>query len=455
MLTHFAYRARLLFFAAIMPALLTAPVYAEPNAVLADYVSAGDPSFAWHERQHRMLLGHEIVELIVTSQTWRDIPWRHQLFIIKPAVMRHPNRMVLIVAGSRWRDQLLEPPAADESLPSSAAAFALAAQQIGSPVAVLMQVPFQPMFNGRTEDAIIAYTFDKYLDGGDDDWPLLLPMVKSTVRAMDVLEQYAREHWELEIDGFTVSGGSKRGWTTWLTAAVDPRVHAIAPMVIDMLNLSVQMRHQVETFGGYSEKIHDYTDLKIQERMDTERGAALRRIVDPYAYRERLTMPKLIVLGTNDPFWPVDALRHYWSDLHGPKFISYVPNAGHDLGGDMRRIFGGLTAIHHAACGELTLPKLQWEFDESDNTLRLMVRSDQPPAQVQAWTAASPTRDFRPARWSAQPMPVDGQTYRYQLPAPAEGYRALFATLSYDHAGVRYDLATTLKVFGASVESLP
>ena len=30
----------------------------------------------------------------------------------------------------------------------------------------------------RTEDSIIAYTWDKYLRSGDDKWPLRLPMTK-------------------------------------------------------------------------------------------------------------------------------------------------------------------------------------------------------------------------------------------------------------------------------------
>jgi PhoPQ-activated pathogenicity-related protein len=32
---------------------------------------------------------------------------------------------------------------------------------------------------------------------------------------------------------FVVSGGSKRGWTTWTAAAVDKRVVAIVPASID------------------------------------------------------------------------------------------------------------------------------------------------------------------------------------------------------------------------------
>lgn len=64
------------------------------------------------------------------------------------------------------------------------------------------------------------------------------------------------EEWKLDIAKFTVSGANKRGWTTWLTSAVDPRVDALAPMVIDMLNMPVQMKHQLDSWGEeYSEQI--------------------------------------------------------------------------------------------------------------------------------------------------------------------------------------------------------
>ena len=51
-------------------------------------------------------------------------------------------------------------------------------------------------------------------------------MVKSAVRAMDAVEQCVEREWSHKVETFTVTGASKRGWTTWLTGAVDPRVTA-------------------------------------------------------------------------------------------------------------------------------------------------------------------------------------------------------------------------------------
>jgi PhoPQ-activated pathogenicity-related protein len=85
---------------------------------------------------------------------------------------------------------------------------------------------------------MIAYTWDKYLRTGDERWPARLPMTKAAVRAMDAVTAFLAK-WPdgaPTVKNLVVAGGSKRGWTTWSVAHVDPRVVAVAPIVIDTLN---------------------------------------------------------------------------------------------------------------------------------------------------------------------------------------------------------------------------
>src|SRR5207244_4278406 len=128
------------------------------------------------------------------------------------------------------------------------------AKKMQAPVAFLYGIPNQPLFGeqkgqGLREDALIAETFVRYLSTKDESWPLLFPMVKSLVKAMDALQEFAQREWGVRIEGFIVSGASKRGWTTWLTAAADARVIAIAPLVIDTLNMKEQLPHQLKSYG--------------------------------------------------------------------------------------------------------------------------------------------------------------------------------------------------------------
>ena len=116
---------------------------------------------------------------------------------------------------------------------------------------------------------------------GDTDWPLLLPMVKSAARAMDAVQQIAQERWHIRIERSTVTGASKRGWTSWLTAAVDARVAGAAPMVIDMLNMRAQINLQRATFGDLSEEINDYSGIDLPGRIDSDLGHKLVGMVDP------------------------------------------------------------------------------------------------------------------------------------------------------------------------------
>ena len=317
-----------------------------------------------------------------------------------------------------------------------------------TPVAILLHVPQQPIFDGKFEDAIISYTFEEFMRSRDPEWPLLLPMVKSAVRGMDAVQDFAKKEWSMGIEKFTISGGSKRGWTTWLTGAVDPRAGAIAPMVIDVLNMGPQMKHQRETWGEPSEMIADYTRRGLDKVFDTPNGRSLLRIVDPFSYRQTLTQPKLIVLGTNDPYWPLDACNLYWDSLEGQKHLLYVPNNGHGLR-DTARLVGGLSALHRQLVTGKSLPKLDWNFAEKDGHLELRVKSQTPPKAVVAWTASTATRDFRESKWTSSTADKDGDSYVCRLPVPENGCSALFSELQFEGANdVPYFLSTNVRIVG-------
>jgi len=423
------------------------------SSPLQDYLSKDDSSYHWHKVREGTIAGTQYVELILTSQSWRDITWKHRLFIIKPEKMVTNKNALFVIAGGKWKEQYSDP-AYEDSPAKEVVLFATLAQQLESPVAILSQVPQQPIFDGMKEGEIISYTFEQYLDTGDPEWPLLLPMAKSAIKGMDAVQEFCKEQWSLPIESFTVTGASKRGWTTWLTGAMDSRVAAIAPMVIDMLNLRDQMDHQQDTWGEFSEQIHDYTERNIPQRMKTAAGEALLQIVDPLAYRESLKLPKLLILGTNDPYWTLDALNLYWSQLLGQKHILYVPNNGHGLQ-DFPRVLGGVQALHEQAAGGDKLPELTWSFDESSDKVTLSIKSDTPPLKCQLWTAKSETRDFRDSVWTASEVPASYDAYSFQIDLPKTGSKAFFGEVLYAREHLPLYLSTNVRILRAAEVASP
>lgn len=421
------------------------------ESIVPEYITSADDSYGWEIIDTKSVGKTDPMTIInahLVSQTWRGDLWEHQLTIFVPSDVRHSDSAFLTIGGGKNNeDGKPAGPATTEFIMGKAIA-----SQTRLIVALVSQVPNQPILDGRTEDAAIAYTFDEYLKTGEADWPLLMPMAKSAVRAMDAVQEILREKTEHDVKSFFVGGGSKRGWTTYLTAAADDRVMGIAPVVIQVLDMDAQMRHQLDWWGEFSPQIQDYTDRNLSQAAaggtETDRGVALRRLVDPITYLDRLTMPKVIVQGTNDPYWPVDAADIYFDRFEGEKYIHYCPNIGHSAD------IGGLTAIagiFALLLDDVARPQYEWDFTVSDSEVTLQVRCDQDPVAVKLWSASSPDADFRNETWTS--TPVDGWAagqVEATLAVPAAGYKAFYIESSFanESLGQPYGLSTMIKVIG-------
>jgi PhoPQ-activated pathogenicity-related protein len=426
-----------------------APEVPAPPTDLVDYVTKKDDSFSWKLADAQKSDAGTVYEIDLVSQTWHDIKWDHKLQVFVPRDAKPQATMVLWNQGGT------------PNLLSGAMGLKIA-ERVKAPVAFLFGVPKQPLFEGKKEDALIAETFVQYLETKDGTWPLLFPMVKSVVRAMDALQQFAKKEWDYEVKSFVVTGASKRGWTAWLTGATgDNRVKAIAPIVIDTLNLPLQMKNQVNAFGKPSEMIKDYTARKLIPMPDTPEAQKLWKMVDPWVYREKLTMPKLIINGANDPYWPLDALNSYWDDLKGDKWVLYVPNAGHDLrelGKDGKRellpmrAIDTLSAFARCMIFDKPMPKVSWKYSESggDGGVKVEVSAEGTATSQRFWTAEADTRDFRKSFWkdngSGGSKPG---TFAYGIKQPAEGDRAGFVETEFELDGLKFNLSTQLRILEA------
>ncbi len=402
------------------------------GGALEDYVARPDASYAWRVSGKREREDMEVVSIDLDSQTWQNIRWKHKLYVAKPAVLRNPQTALLQVTSRVGRGEW--------------GRVKQVAERAGTLVALVTDVPNQPLFGGREEDALMALTFERYLKTGDATWPLLLPMVKSAVRAMDTVQAWAADTYHVKVERFVVSGVSKRGWTTWLAGAIDSRVCAIAPVVIDTLNMKAQTEWAERVYGRQSEMINDYTDLDLVAKMDMPEMVRLQGMLDPYSYRARYTMPKLLILGTNDPYWTVDSLRHYWDGLPEPKAVYQAPNTGHRAGGTPEAVRTLAEFLRMTAEGGGP-PQMRWQM-RGDGGARVSVTSDRPAKQALLWQANSPTRDFRKADWRSRPLDLDGSRRQAaaEVVTPTEGFTAFMVEYTFAAENGDYRLSTKVQV---------
>jgi PhoPQ-activated pathogenicity-related protein len=388
--------------------------------------------------------------LEMTSQSWLTTNevdrtlWKHWLTIVMPPIVDSSKSLLFISGGGNGNT-------APESVDSKLAAIARGTKTV---VSELKMVPNQPLVfagesRGRSEDALIAYTWDKFLRTGDERWPARLPMTKSAVRAMDTVQTFcaSAEGGRVKVDGFFVAGGSKRGWTTWTTAAVDKRVVGIAPLVIDMLNVEPSFRHHWEAYGFYAPAVGDYERMGLMEWNGTPEYRALMKIEEPYEYRDRLTMPKFIINSSGDQFFLPDSSQFYFNDLPGVKYLRYVPNTDHSLRNS--DAWETLLVCYQAVLYNAPLPRFSWTR-QKDGSIR--VQTMDRPSAVKLWQATNPNaRDFRLQTlgpvWQSTPLTDEGHgVFIGKVEPPAKGWTACFVELSFPASYGRLPFKFTTQV---------
>jgi PhoPQ-activated pathogenicity-related protein len=229
---------------------------------------------------------------------------------------------------------------------------------------------------------------------------------------------------------------------------VDKRVVAICPIVIDALNLPESMDHHFRAYGFFAPAVGNYTEQHIMDWLGTPEMKALCRIEDPFEYRARLTMPKLVMNAGGDQFFLPDSSRFYFDRLPGTKYLRYVPNADHSLRGS--DAYETLAAWQWATSRHTPLPRFSWT-NEADGSIR--VQSQDKPKSVKFWQIHNPAaRDFRlesigPAWWPTQLDDDGSHVFKAKPAAGSKGWTAYLIELVYDiGAPVPLKLTTAVRV---------
>lgn len=252
------------------------------------------------------------------------------------------------------------------------------------------------------------------------EWPIEMPTVKSVVRAMDAVQEFVKSHERKMplVHRFIVSGHSKRAIATFMAGAVDNRVAAMMPLG-HALNLNAQGLDSFENINNVvlAALIYDQVGTQHIKGKPLE---LLQGIIDPYFYREKLTVPKLVMLCGGDDFFAPDCTRSWWSNLPGKNLLYMFGNCPHEsyqnpedllnmglkLTGTLPDFVDAADAFVNALVLNHSMPELTWDIGE-DGAITAHVISEHNPTSVELWTAHSLVpgiRDFRRINFRRSPL---------------------------------------------------
>ncbi len=406
------------------------------------YLAMDDPAFEWQVDTTYRGEGYHAHIIRMVSQTWlseeqvEDPTWWHWVTLFIPEQVTTNIGLLYIGGGGRNTQR----PSGDNRDLIKAA---LSTQSV---TALLHNVPNQPLkfvgddYGPRVEDELIAFGWRKFLVGGakDEDaiWLARLPMTKSVMRAMDVITAFTTDQLVKPVDSFMIAGASKRGWTTWTTAAMDDRVIAIAPAVIDLLNVVPSFEHHWRAYGKWADAVRNYEHEGIMEWQGSQEYDRLLELTEPYSYLERYQMPKFLINSAGDQFFLPDSWKFYWNQLPGEKHLRYLPNTDHSLRDSdaMESLF----AFYQDIVNHTPRPDFEWQV--KNGTLEIEVDPERPPSTIKLWQAHNPeARNFQlktiGEAYSSKEIPLESDgKYSLKIDTPERGYSAFFAELTYQNS---------------------
>lgn len=285
------------------------------------------------------------------------------------------------------------------------------------------------------EDDSVARSWTLFMDDPEQRrmMPLHIPMATSVSQALRVAKE---ELTQWNINKFILTGTSKRGWATWLTAISDPDVEAIIPFVIDLLDTDVALEHMYRSYGGnWPIAFYPYYQQGIDKLVKTPNFSKLLEIEDPFKYsnsiyQPRLAMPKYIINASGDDFYVPDNTRFYYDKLPGEKSLRIAPNTDHY--GIKKFTKQSIIPFVNRLQSKKTLPKINGLIQDKT----LTVHFSEEPVKIVRWTAINAkARDFRYAcgiryTTSAIDIPSDNKV-NISLNYPNLGWEATYIEATF------------------------
>jgi PhoPQ-activated pathogenicity-related protein len=386
-------------------------------------------------------------DYVLTSQNWSPenmaAPevWQHAVGIYVPDHPMPHRALLISTNGTRVTLNGSGRQSDSELPPETVAQIATRTRTV---VVVLSDIPNQFLTyaddgKARREDDSVAHTWGLFLRSPStrNTLPLHVPMAAALSRAMTLAE---RELVSLDVHRFILAGASKRGWASWHALASDPRVDAVVPFVIDILDMRNVLTHIYRSYGrNWPLALTAYYGEGITEQVETPAFSQLAQIQDPLGQlrtprHERLQAPKYIVNASGDDFFVPDGSHFYYGRLPGIKSLRMVPNSSHY---GIRSVIGdSLVTFVNRLQHHKPLPTVHDHLQHGQGRSRILFHSSERPSKVLLWRATNPVaRDFRHAcgiRFVSTPVQFDESAPTpVDVPPPTVGWTAYFIEATY------------------------
>uniref|UniRef100_A0A7S4UU00 AB hydrolase-1 domain-containing protein n=1 Tax=Alexandrium monilatum TaxID=311494 RepID=A0A7S4UU00_9DINO len=478
------------------------------------YVALPDDAFSWVDtkvRVHGQVGGNEHgltdvactgYVLNMTSQQWltRELinfpVWWHILVVIVPDRLEFPDWATLMLdfgihhpggnlthitnresldTVTPWSGISIDGDHLTERLPNLTQALynpAVLAARTRAPVVLLLDVPNggevfadDPVKMDRFQDYTKGFSYTDFLEHPEEPERIMeLPNVKAAVRAMDVAQAFTATLPSGRVNQFCMVGYSKLATTTYLTAAADARVKAMAPIAIYFALLPSEVVPAGDAPPGDVEKARTArwirTLFRPKEMMDayspviasasTPEIKTLMSIVDPGQMVERFTLPKFLATGSADTTVNSGEMSKYVPRLPGTTAYLQVPNGWHEE--VMDKSLDAIAAFFRGFLLGMTPPVVKSSWEPSTRTIGATLEGETGvvPLAVRRWDCLHPNqKGLKLDRSVDLPGPSQGNlTWSSVAPARDDEQRGLssFIELEFEwpEPGHRFRVSTMM-----------
>ena len=142
-------------------------------------------------------------------------------------------------------------------------------------------------------------------------------------------------------------------------------------MVLDCLNMKQIFSDWFANMGAWSFALEPYYSEGLTKYFDDPGFERLASVVDPYTYRDRLTMPKMVISATGDEFFSPDDSYAWFDGMKGKTYMRLLPNAEHGMippqGLSSPSIAHGIRSFYMSVQKDYPLPEISWERYVNEN----------------------------------------------------------------------------------------